>query len=343
MNGKPSHILLAIALWLLTMLLIVSYYAWTWLQSPLNIPENRQIFTVATGQSVTSLANKLDDYEIIRWKKLWIYYARFAELTNVKTGEYVLLHDETPVSLLKKFNQGKVIQYQLTLIEGKTFKDFVHVLEGHNKLVHLLNPETAAQQLAEYGIPIDHPEGWFYPDTYSYISGDSDVDVLSRAYNTMRVTLQEEWENRADNLPYETPYEALIMASIVEKETGAAFERKKIAGVFVRRLQKNMRLQTDPTVIYGMGDRYQGNIRRKDLKEKTPYNTYVIKGLPPTPIANPGRAAIHAALNPEAGKELYFVAKGDGTHVFSETLEQHNQAVREYQLKRRKDYRSTVN
>ncbi len=185
-------------------------------------------------------------------------------------------------------------------------------------------------------------EGWIYPDTYSYTKGTRDIDVLRRAYQRMQQVLAEEWEARSQPLPLSSPYEALILASIVEKETGAPEERAAIAGVFVRRLQKNMRLQTDPTVIYGMGDNYRGNIRRSDLTRYTPYNTYKIDGLPPTPIANPGREAIHASLHPAPGKALYFVAKGDGRHQFSATLVEHNRAVQVYQKRqRRQDYRSS--
>jgi UPF0755 protein len=185
------------------------------------------------------------------------------------------------------------------------------------------------------------PEGRFFPDTYRYVRGMSDLDLLKQASARLDQVLDEEWSRRAERLPYRKPYDALIMASMVEKETGVAEERGQIAGVFVRRLRSGMRLQTDPTVIFGLGERYNGNLTRAHLLEATPYNTYVIDGMPPTPIALAGREAIHAALNPAAGRSLYFVARGDGSHVFSETLEQHNSAVREYQLKRRADYRSS--
>jgi UPF0755 protein len=191
------------------------------------------------------------------------------------------------------------------------------------------------------GDEIKHLEGQFYPDTYTYHKNDSDIDILKRAHQRLQMILEEEWLKRDKKLPLKTSYEALTLASIIEKETGAAHERSEISGVFIRRLNTKMRLQTDPTVIYGLGERYKGNLTRKHLKEKTAYNTYRINGLPPTPIAMVGQDAIHAAVNPKAGKSLYFVAKGDGTHQFSETIRAHNNAVRKYQLKRRAGYRSS--
>ena len=191
---------------------------------------------------------------------------------------------------------------------------------------------STAELMQRIGIEDDNPEGWLFPDTYLFDRGTSDVEILSRAHRRMREVLDEEWAKREQGLPLETPYQALTLASIVEKETGLASERPQIAGVFVRRLQKGMKLQTDPTVIYGMGDDFDGNIRREDLTRPTPYNTYVIQGLPPTPIALPGREAINAVLHPADGDALYFVARGDGSHHFSATLDEHNCAVRHYQL-----------
>ncbi|MEH6472686.1 MAG: endolytic transglycosylase MltG, partial [Halopseudomonas sp.] len=247
-----------------------------------------------------------------------------------------LSHD----GLLQMLVQGRVRSYQVTLVEGQTVAELVAVLQAHPQLEATLqqtDPEHIAKILGIAG----SAEGWIYPDTYQFTRGTTDKQVLKRAYQAMQQLLEQEWAERAAKLPLKNAYDALILASIVEKETGAAFERPAIAGVFTRRLQKGMRLQTDPTVIYGMGERYNGNITRADLKRQTPYNTYRIKGLPPTPIANPGRAAIHAALNPEAGKALYFVAKGDGSHQFSATLSEHNRAVTRFQRhKRRQNYRS---
>ncbi|MBI3774578.1 MAG: endolytic transglycosylase MltG, partial [Gammaproteobacteria bacterium] len=204
---------------------------------------------------------------------------------------------------------------------------------AQDKLTHTLTGLADAEVMVKLGYPERHPEGRFLPDTYAFPKGTTDVDFLRRAYASMHEYLQRAWPERDTNLPLASMNDALTLASIVEKETGAPHERPLIAGVFVRRLQKGMRLQTDPTVIYGLGDRYDGNIRRRDLEAETPYNTYRIKGLPPTPIALPGKDAINAALHPEGGDALYFVARGDGTHEFSSSIEQHNRAVMKYQIK----------
>ncbi|MNZ48707.1 putative aminodeoxychorismate lyase [compost metagenome] len=226
-------------------------------------------------------------------------------------------------------------------MEGWTFHQVRELLSRQPKIEQTLAGLSDAEVMARLGQPGVFPEGRFFPDTYKYVRGTRDIDILRQAYQRMEGILVEEWGERASNLPYKEPYQALIMASLVEKETGVPGERAEIAGVFIRRLQKSMLLQTDPTVIYGMGQRYNGRITRADLREPTPYNTYVTPGLPPTPIALPGREAIHAALNPADGQSLYFVARGDGSHVFSDNLDDHNKAVQEYQLKRRPDYRSS--
>ena len=246
----------------------------------------------------------------------------------------------TPAQLLQKLAQGEVISYSLTLVDGQSFKQFRQVLKQQAKLKQLTPDWSAEEILKAVNASYDHPEGLFYPDTYHYTSSDSDLDILVRAHQRMSKLLAEAWAERAADLPYQSAYEALIMASIIEKETGVAWERPEIAGVFVNRLRRSMRLQTDPTVIYGLGDAYQGNITRQHLTTTTPYNTYRISGLPPTPIANPGLPAIEAALHPAATDKLYFVARGDGSHYFSSTLQEHQQAVKQYQLNRRADYRS---
>lgn len=340
----------AVALGLVA-LLLVSMLIVQWLDKSM-APQLKTsiVFELQAGDSLASVSRRLFHEGLLDYPKLFRLYGRATSQTNIKLGEYRLSADDTPRSFLQKLISGDVEYRSFVLIEGHTLQQTLTRLRQAEALVQTLpvmETRESTQQLwlALGSEPLNetakNPEGLLFPDTYFYSKGNSDVDILRQAYLRMQNVLADEWEQRSENLPYQTPYEALIMASIVERETGVAYERGEIAGVFVRRLQKNMRLQTDPTVIYGMGDRYQGDIRRKDLKEATDYNTYVIKGLPPTPIALAGREAIHAALHPKAGSSLYFVAKGDGTHYFSSTLEEHTKAVRQYQLvKRAKDYRS---
>ena len=341
MKVNPIVLIFSFSLWLLIILIATLYYFWWWLNEPVNLPENLSSYEVTSGMSVNSIAKDFNRHDFIRWPEVWALYARLANKTRVKKGEYQFSIMESPRSILYKLNSGNVVQYQVTFVEGMTFKELVDELNRIESKSPLLSYEQALKQLQEKDLQLNHPEGWFFPDTYSYTKSDSRISILIRAHKKMKRILEELWQTRDIDLPYDNPYQALTMASIIEKETGAPHERREIAGVFVRRLLKNMRLQTDPTVIYGMGEDYKGNITRKDLKQSTPYNTYVIFGLPPTPIAMPGREAIFAALHPEQGNTLFFVAKGDGTHKFSATLEEHNQAVREYQLKRRENYRSS--
>ena len=243
--------------------------------------------------------------------------------------------------LLEKWRSGDVLQYRGTWVEGCNFRQVRSALAQEDKLQQTLSDISDSELMRMLDQANVHPEGRFFPDTYNFVRGQTDLDILRQASQRLQKVLAQEWDQRAENLPYRSPDEALIMASIIEKETGVAHEREEIAGVFMRRLKIGMLLQTDPTVIYGMGDSYTGKITRADLRKPTPYNTYVISGLPPTPIAMVGREAIYAALHPKAGKSLYFVARGDGSHVFSNNLAEHNKAVREYQIKRRADYRSS--
>ncbi len=325
----------------IVILLGVAGYFWQWLNKPMSLPEAYHVYHVEKGRSLSFVANDFANIDVIQWPRVWTLYARFAKQTQIKAGEIVLPESASPIELLQALNEGKTLQYAVTLIDGLRFSDFIYVLMEEEKLVKNIEPPIGVQELKTLGIDVEFPEGWFFPDTYQYTSGDSVASILKRSHSKMKNVLEELWEDRDENLPYSSPYEALIMASIIEKETGVPHERGQISGVFVRRLELGMRLQTDPTVIYGMGERYKGNIRRSDLREATPYNTYVIKGLPPTPIANPGKEAIYAALHPEPGNSLYFVARGDGSHYFSATLEEHNNAVNKYQKKRRENYRSS--
>ena len=263
-----------------------------------------------------------------------VWYARWNERDGqIKAGEYSVPAGTTPLRLLDLLIEGKVIQWSFTIIEGWTFRQLRDAIGENKHLVQTLggvDDDTVMNRLGRTG---SKPEGWFYPETYHFPSGTTDAEFLRRALNAMQQALDQEWADRDPNLPYQRPYDALILASIVERETGTAHERTKISGVFVRRLRKGMRLEADPTVIYGLGDAFDGNITHEHLKQRTPYNTYTRRGLPPTPIAMPSGAAVHAALHPEAGNELFFVAKGDGTHHFSETYEEHEKAVQQYQLK----------
>ena len=341
-NSTFTRVTVAIIAWLLIMMVLAGVYLWHWLHTEQFVPAAERVLVVEKGQGVSKVANTLSKRNYLRWPLVWRAYARFVQPETLKAGEDALDAYESPVTLLTRFQGGEVISYNMTFAEGLTLKEWLVLLAAEPKLKKMASNMTPAQIAVELGISAVNPEGWFFPDTYRFEKGDSDLDVLLRAYEKMQIELASHWARRQPSLPYGSPYEALIMASIVERETGVPQERPDIAGVFVRRLQKRMRLQTDPTVIYGMGEEYQGRIRRVHLQTPTPYNTYVIKGLPPTPIANPGREAIAAAVNPADGTALYFVAKGDGSHQFSATLEQHNKAVREYQLKRKADYSSTV-
>lgn len=297
-------------------------------------PQPKQIlFPIRPGTRLRALATRLTDEGLISDPYFFIALAYQQRLQDqIKAGEYALVDGMRPLDLLELFATGRSVQFPVTLIEGRTFRDAVDSLADNEVLTHELSGLSDAELMRQLGIEDEHPEGWLFPDTYLVARKSTDVELLKRAHARMKQVLSEEWEQRAEGLPIETPYEALILASIIEKETGLAEERPDIAGVFIRRLQQGMRLQTDPTVIYGMGDAYDGNIRREDLRRKTSYNTYVIDGLPPTPIALPGREAIHAALHPAPGDALYFVARGDGSHHFSATLSEHNCAVRKYQL-----------
>lgn len=326
--------------------LAISYYAWQRLQSldqPLAISDTTCI-ALNSGESLSHFANKLNRQNIEVDTLAWRAWAKYKALTTqVKAGEYCISEGETPKSLLNRLVKGDVRQYKFTIIPGWNTRQLLQQLANNDKLQQTIKDNTSATQLAELmSLPNGHAEGWFAPNTYFFTSGSKDVDILNQAYKAQQNNLENAWKNRQDNLPYDSAFEVLTMASIIEKETGVAYERPEIAGVFVRRLNKGMKLQTDPTVIYGMGEAYNGNITRRDLNTVTPYNTYQIYGMPPTPIAMPSKAAIEAAVNPAEGRSLFFVAKGDGSHYFSNTYKEHQKAVRQYQLNRAADYRSSV-
>lgn len=323
------------------------------LRTPLVLPAgDSHIMMVERGSSLYSVARRLHAEGFVSSPLPLQLYGRLAVTDAIQAGEYRIMAGDTPLDLLGKLLRGEVVLHRVTFPEGRTVAQWLEivaehpVLSAHPPTMANLEALVAESDAAEGGDATENGEmaveGWFFPDTYIFPRERRALDIFRQAHQRMRTVLDEEWRQRQAGLPLASPYEALILASIVERETGAPWERGKIAGVFVRRLDKGMRLQTDPTVIYGLGERFEGNLTRAHLQEDTDFNTYRIAGLPPTPIANPGRQAIHAALNPEDGSSLYFVAKGDGSHQFSETLQQHNRAVREYQLNRRADYRSSL-
>ena len=334
--SKLKQTIFVISLLTLLSATLVSLWFWHDMQSQLHTPVmlNEQIdYTIKPGMSLHSVSRELSALGIIRQPYYLVIEARRLGIaSNIRAGEYAITQGITPAQLLEQFVAGKVKQYALTLIEGWTFNQVVDSVRLNPHLRQTLGDTGAKAVMTMLDKPELSPEGQFFPDTYHFPKGTTDIDFLRRAYTRMQDILAAEWQQRSDGLPYETPYQALIMASVIEKETGLPQERGQIAGVFVRRLQKGMLLQTDPTVIYAMGENYDGNIRRKDLSIDSPYNTYLYAGLPPTPIAIPGLEAIRAALHPEEGNTLYFVAKGDGSHHFSETLSEHNKAVAKYQL-----------
>jgi UPF0755 protein len=295
------------------------------------------VLEIKRGDSFKQITDKLLKQDIAIKPRWFKFIAKQNKVSHkLKAGEFELKVGLTMPEILAVLAEGKSRQYSITFPEGWSFKQIMQAIQKNKYLDKTLSPSDLQNIMSKMGAEYEHPEGMFFPETYYFEKNTSDLTLLKRAYGKMQHVLNEEWKDREKNLPIDTPYKTLILASIIEKETGAKVERPEIAGVFTRRLNKGMRLQTDPTVIYGMGDNYTGNIRYKDLRQSTPYNTYVINGLPPTPIAMPGKAAIHAALHPTKGKSLYFVAKGDGTgtHYFSSSLKDHNNAVNKYQRKR---------
>ena len=315
-----------------TVILLYDDYQ-TFLATPVKTDQTIN-FNITPGMTFNDINRQFKERGLIDNSRYFKFLARHGNKAHeIKSGEYEIHPGLMPKDVIDLFVSGKVIQHTFTLIEGWNINELLNAVKNNDVLIKTLNYDDTGNLMAELGCPETNPEGMFFPDTYHFPRGTTDKQFLLRAYQRLQDVLNEEWEQRAENLPYKTPYEALIMASIIEKETGLASERKTIAGVFVRRLDKNMKLQTDPTIIYAMGQQFDGNIRKKDLDIDSPYNTYRYKGLPPGPIALVGREAINAALHPEDGTALYFVAKGDGSHYFSDSLKEHNKAVAKYQLK----------
>lgn len=301
-----------------------------------SVPANGIVIEIVAGSSFAAVTRRLVEEGVIandRWFRL---YARWSgEAAAVQAGEYLIETGATPASILEQFTSGDVRLYSFTIVEGWNHRDLLAALHANEAINAAMTDEDWKGLLADLGANVTHPEGLFLPETYHFARNTTDRELLTQAYTLMQTVLAEEWSARDVATPVQSRYEALVLASIVEKETARADERSRIAGVFARRLEKRMRLQTDPTVIYGIGPQFDGNLTRKDLQTDTPYNTYTRHGLPPTPIAMPGRAAIHSALNPAPGQELYFVATGlgDGSHSFSTTKAEHDAAVAQY-LKR---------
>ena len=299
---------------------------------PLPLPATPFEFELKQGSSLKSVAREMKQAGLLgqAWPFVWLARLR-GNSSQLKAGSYSLDHPISPLELLEVITKGEVIQKQASIIEGWTFKQLRAALNASLDIAHDTLNLTDAEILQRIGATESHPEGLFFPDTYKFAAGSSDLAILSSAYQTMRQRLQEVWATREPDLPLQTPYQALILASIVEKETGTADDRAMIAGVFMNRLRRGMLLQTDPTVIYGLGETFDGNLRKRDLLADTAYNTYIRVGLPPTPIALPGMAALQATLHPAKTDALYFVARGDGSSQFSASLAEHNRAVGRYQ------------
>lgn len=315
---------------------LLMWQGWQTLNSEITVDEPVQL-DVRPGSAFNTVLKQLTDSGLVVHPlpfKAYVFLNGYS--SQIKAGEYRFESTISPLAVLQKLLAGDVLQYKFTIVEGWTFRQTLDALSQLKDTLsvqaHIMSAEDIMKAV---GSPELHPEGQFLPDTYQYVRGSSDVDLLVRAHRALNDFIAQEWDKRDESIPIKTPYEALTLASIVEKETGAAFERPEIAGVFMSRLKINMKLQTDPTIIYGLGESFDGDIRRKHLKQDTPYNTYTRHGLTPTPIAMAGKAAIRAVLHPAETKALYFVSRGDGTHKFSATLEEHEAAVDKYQRKRK--------
>jgi UPF0755 protein len=325
---------------LLVVLAAAAAAVWFWsdysrfTHAPLAVRANGQIIEGARGESFRDIVHDLRAANLSHAPPLYwrVLAKQLGVAGRLHAGEYALSRGISPRTLLENMAEGKVLQRRVTLVEGWTFRQVRAALAAAPKLVHAADGLSDPELMQKIGAGGQNPEGEFMPETYDYVLGMSDLDVLKRAHEAMQNYLAAQWAKRDPSIPLQTPYQVLILASIVEKETAQPSERPEIAGVFERRLKIGMRLETDPTVIYGLGASYDGKIHTRDLQTDTPYNTYTRAGLPPTPIALPGRAAIDAVLHPAPGDALYFVSRGDGTHQFSATLAEHNRAVRKYQL-----------
>jgi len=317
---------------ILTVFALSAWVGWSMIKP---IEPGADVYEIAAGQSLSQFGDQLVERGVIDETLTLRVWAKVTGVgRQIKLGRYQLSEQTRLLDIINQLVEGDVITQQIALIEGHSFRQFRQTLNRESDLVQTLDGVTDLEILQRLGSDRQHPEGLFFPDTYEYVTGSTDFEILQRAYERMTAKLDEAWQQRRGDVPLQSAYEALILASIVEKETGAAEERPRIAGVFVNRLRTGMRLQTDPTVIYGLGDSFDGNLTRKHLVTDNEYNTYTRGGLPPTPIANPGNDALLAVVQPATTTEIFFVSRGDGTHEFSDTLEQHNDAVDKYQRKR---------
>jgi UPF0755 protein len=322
--------------WLIVLALLVTIGVGYHVHHPLTLPSAPFEFALKQGSSLKSAARQLKEAGLLEQDVTFVLLARVqGKSGTIKAGNYVLEHPVSRLELLTIITKGSISQSQVSVIEGWTFKQLRAALDASPDLSHRSSGLSDAEILQRIGATENHPEGLFFPDTYYFAAGSSDLTIYKVAYHTMQRHLQEAWSSREADSPLQTPYQALILASIVEKETGTPADRTMIAGVFTNRLRKGMMLQTDPTVIYGLGDKFDGNLRKRDLLADTAYNTYTRRGLTPTPIALPGAAALQAALHPAKTDALYFVARGDGSSQFSSSLIAHNRAVDKFQLKRK--------
>ena len=304
---------------------------WWWANQPLSLRSSPLDFRIVSGSSLRSAINQMQEAGVSVQPTLLELLAKINKAeTGIKAGSYSINRGITPLGLIEKLLQGKVSLGQTTLIEGWTLRQWRAKLDANPELIHATRGLSEAEIAQRLGLTAPSLEGWLFPDTYLFDKQSNDLDVLARAVRAMQGKIEAEWLNRAADLPYKTPYEALIMASIIEKETGREADRTLVAAVFVNRLRRGMLLQTDPSVIYGLGESFDGNLRKRDLQTDTPYNTYTRPGLPPTPIAMPGLNSLRAALHPGNSDALYFVARGDGSSEFSHTLDEHNRAVNKY-------------
>lgn len=320
-----------ISLLLIIAIGMVGTFVW-WSQKPLALPDAPVEFRIPAGSSLRAAINEMQQAGVPLTAELFILLARWqGSGSSIKAGSYTTTEGETPASLLDKLANGRVTQASVTLVEGWTFRQFRERLDAHPALRHDTAGLSEAEIIRQLRLDLSSLEGRLFPDTYLFDKESSDLEVIARAVNAMQTQLADTWARRPAGLPYRNADELLIMASIIEKETGRDEDRPMVAAVFINRLRIGMRLQTDPTVIYGLGSDFAGRLRKIHLQTDTPYNTYTRAGLPPTPIAMPGQASLQAAISPAESKAMYFVARGDGTSQFSHTLDEHNRAVNRYQ------------